>query len=49
MPITAHRPPIDLPSSQMCLYYHLRQESEAGSRWLREQIVGVARQLSRAS
>lgn len=49
MPITAHRPPIALPSSRMCLYYHARQESEAGSRWLRDQIVRVAQKLSRAS
>lgn len=41
MPITVHRPPITLPPMRLCLYYHLRQESEAGSRWLREQIVRV--------
>ncbi len=47
MPITAHRPPIALPPSRLCLFYHLRQESESGSRWLREQIIAVAEAVRR--
>jgi DNA-binding transcriptional LysR family regulator len=45
MPIAVHRPPIALPRMRICLYYHLRQESEAGSRWLRDQVVRVIEAL----
>lgn len=41
MPISVLRPPLALPTMHICLYYHPRQGDEAGSRWLREQIVSV--------
>ena len=45
MPITVLRPPLNLPTMHICLYYHPRQGAEAGSRWLREQIVSVVAAL----
>tara|TARA_R100000322_G_scaffold18993_6_gene12149 strand:- start:5809 stop:5958 length:150 start_codon:yes stop_codon:yes gene_type:complete len=43
--VVIYRPPIDIPQQKLSLYWHRRQDRSASHRWMRGQVLDMARVL----
>lgn len=46
LPLGVYRAPVDLPDQQLCLYWHRRQDRSPPHRWMRAQVLDIARNLT---
>ena len=45
LPLKLFRPPIDIPPLRIVVQWHRSRHSDGATCWLRDQVVGVSREL----